>query len=212
MDRINEIFSNVKRVKKFADVGCDHGYVSELVVKNGIAEQVIITDISKECLKKAEGLLAHYIEKGLVKSLVTDGLKGVDEDTEEVLIAGMGGEEIIKILSSSTFKPEILVLQPMKNQDKVREYLINSGYKIEKDYTFFDKKFYDLIIAVKGKETLSPLEIKFGKTNLLEKPKAFIEKLQLEISKKRGLLSRDIKQITKEEIEKEIKQMEDILC
>ena len=90
----------------------------------------------------------------------------------------MGGEEIISIISSASRLPNSLVLQPMKNSEKVRENLVKLGFRIERDYTFIaDEKFYDLILAIKGKDCLTEDEILFGRTNLKEKPSAFIEKI-----------------------------------
>ena len=42
MDRITEIYSRLRPCRLFADVGCDHGFVAELVVKNALAEKVYV--------------------------------------------------------------------------------------------------------------------------------------------------------------------------
>ena len=183
MGRLQEIFSNIERAGTFADVGCDHGFISEMVIKNGLANKVVITDISAPSLKKAEKLLENEIKKGRVKSYCTDGLKSVKEDIDECLIAGMGGKEIISILENAVKKPERLILQPMKNVDAVRVFLVENGYKILKDYVFFDKKFYDLIAAVKGEDSLTANEIEFGRTNLSEKGEAFRKRIKIKMSK-----------------------------
>jgi len=185
MSRLKEIFSNIEKAKKFADVGCDHGIIAQMVVKENLADTVIITDISKDSLKKAEDLLKEEMSVGKVKSYFTDGLNGVDLDVDECLIAGMGGKEIIKILTDrkEEFRPNRLILQPMKNVDNLRVFLVENGYKILKDYVFKDRKFYDLIIAIKGEDSLTPNEIAFGRTNLIEKGEAFKERTQIELDK-----------------------------
>lgn len=107
MGRIDVLFGAVKRCGVFADIGCDHGYVSKRVADAGLADKIYITDISAESLKKAEKLLAGYAN---VISVACDGFSGIPERVDEALIAGMGGEEIIKILSAANLLPERLIL------------------------------------------------------------------------------------------------------
>ena len=173
-DRLKRIFEEIPPCSSFADVGCDHGYIAEKMLESGKCNHVIISDISAPSLKKAEKLLKRYIDSGLVRSICRDGLNGISE-VETVLIAGMGGEEIIKILTQSAFLPKVLVLQPMKNVDKVRKKLFSLGYGITKDFLFYDKKYYNLIICKLGYNS-SPYtekEIIFGRDNLLNKSEDF---------------------------------------
>ena len=164
----------------FADVGCDHGYVANAMLKSGKCKFCYITDISAECLKKAEDLLSENFS-GNFKSIVTDGLKGVPK-VEQVLIAGMGGEIISEILKNADFLANRLVLQPMKNPEKVRETVLKSGYRILKDYTFKDGKFYDLIVCEKGEDFYTVDELVYGRDNLRQKPDAFKELIAKRIS------------------------------
>ena len=87
----------------------------------------------------------------------------------------MGGELICEILKNADFLPDRLVLQPMKNTDKVRKTVIELGYKMLKDTTFKDVKYYDLLVCEKGEESYSDYEIEFGRDNLREKGEAFKE-------------------------------------
>ncbi len=141
MGRIEILCSYIDACESFADVGCDHGYCAEHALKSGKCRRAVITDISAKCLEKAETLLAPYIKSGVCKPVCCDGLAGVPTDTEQVLIAGMGGEEIIKILTEG-FIPEKFILQPMKNADKLRKFLIESGCKITVDDIFKEEEYY----------------------------------------------------------------------
>ena len=124
--RIETLCSLLGKAKTFADVGCDHGYCSEYMLKNDLCEKAILSDISKGSLAKAEELLAEYIADGRAVSVLGDGFLGVPADTEEVLIAGMGGSEIVSILSDKKygFIPKRFVFQPMHDAEKLRRYLI----------------------------------------------------------------------------------------
>ena len=183
--RIETICSYLKEAESFADVGCDHGYCSEYMLKNGLCERAILSDISKGSLKKAEELLAEYIDCGRAVAVLGDGFVGVPKDTQEVLIAGMGGSEIISILSDEKygFMPEYFVLQPMHDSEKLRRYLVEKGACILRDFTFFDGKFYDLIVGRRGvegecAEDYSEDEYEFGRDNLRERGEAFLQRME----------------------------------
>ena len=183
--RIETLCALLKPTTTFADVGCDHGYCSEYMLKNGLCAFAILSDISKGSLEKATTLLEEYVKAGKAKGVLGNGFFGVPKDTEEVLIAGMGGEEIVAILSHERygFMPEKFVFQPMLNPDKLRAYILDNGGFIERDYTFMaDGKFYDVIVGRKrkeyeGKQSYNAWEIEFGRDNLIERGEAFIKRI-----------------------------------
>lgn len=187
-ERLKTICSRLPASKTFADVGCDHGYCAKYALDNALCERAYISDISRESLKKAETLLENDIASGRCVPVCTDGLTGFPELPDCVLIAGMGGEEIIKILSQ-TDMPRLFVLQPMKNADRLRSFLLGRGCRITADFTFEDGKFYDLITGEgTGSDRYSPWEIEFGRDNLLSPSPAFARKIALERKKAKALM------------------------
>lgn len=211
MNRITELYSRLRPCRLFADIGCDHGFVAELAVKNGIAEKVYISDISAKCLAKAEKLLAVHIRTGTVESYVSDGFAAFEETPDQALIAGMGGEEIVRILSEARELPERLVLQPMKNASAVRRFLTQNGYKLLEDVTFREVKFYDVICAERGKDELTPDEEFFGRTNLVTRPEAFLEKIGNEIADIGEYLKKPMSEESREELLARKKRLESVL-
>ena len=182
-DRLEKIFALIPECERFADIGCDHGYIAEAMLKSGKAKKVIIADISAKCLEKAEQLLDESIKEGIAVSVVSNGFDKVPP-CDTALIAGMGGEEICDIISRAKTLPASLILQPMKNCDKVRLCAVKSGYKIEKDFMFKSAgKYYDLMLLTKGKDALTQEEIEFGRDNLDGKNQDFKEFLQVKISR-----------------------------
>lgn len=182
-DRLKEIFINIDECEVFADVGCDHGYIAKAMLKSGKSKKVIVSDISAKCLQKAIDLLSKEIAENKAVAIVSDGFKNLPQ-CDLALIAGMGGEEIISIIENAPKLPEKLILQPMKNLEKVRTFLVEKGYKIILDYVFYKNgKFYDLIKVEKGIDTLTQEEIEFGRTNLIEKGSAFTKRLKEDIKK-----------------------------
>ena len=186
--RIDTLCSLLVSAKTFADVGCDHGYCSEYMLKNGLCEYAILSDISKGSLAKAEALLAPYIRQGKAVSVLGDGFFGVPSDVDEVLIAGMGGSEMVSILSDAKhgFMPKRFVFQPMHDAEKLRRYILENGGYIERDFTFQDVKFYDVIVGGKREnggqvcdETpYTDAEYEFGRENLQQYPDAFTARLK----------------------------------
>ncbi len=181
--RIDTLCSLLTAAETFADVGCDHGYCSEYMLKNGLCKRAILSDISKGSLAKAESLLAPYIRSGVAVAVLGDGFKGVPPDTDEVLIAGMGGSEIVSILSDEKygFIPKRFVFQPMHDGEKLRRYLLKNGGYIERDFTFEDGKFYDVLVGGRiqpntERQTYTDAEYEFGKENLREMPTAFVKR------------------------------------
>ncbi len=184
--RLKLIASHIGKGNVFADIGCDHGMISKYVLENRLFNKVIASDVSEKSLNKAKKLLNKFKS---VSFIVSDGFSNFDIVPDEAVIAGMGGEEICSILSRAETLPEKLILSPQKNQRKVRELLIRKNYKIFDDYTVFDKKFYDIIVAKKGDDAYSELELEFGRTNLQVMPNDFILKLKSEKEKVLNLIN-----------------------
>lgn len=179
--RLKTLYSELKGGGTFADVGCDHGYIAEKALENGLFDEVIISDISEKCLKKAESRLSLRFG-GRFKAVVSDGFDNLPH-VDEALISGMGGEIISAMLARREDKPSRLVLQPMKNAEKVRRFLVENGYFITRDYTFKDKKYYHVVVAEKPagklaeksdkKDEYADDEYLFGRDNLREKSDDF---------------------------------------
>lgn len=213
MNRIEEICSVLKKGKILADVGCDHGYIADLALKKGLFEKVYLSDISAGSLKKAEALLSEEIKKGRCIPVVADGMKGLPLNVDTLLIAGLGGEEIIKILREG-YLPKQFVFQPMKNAEKLREYLLECGAKIERDDTFScGGYYYDLIAGENsGGSSYSALEIKFGRDNLTCRGEAFLGKLHEECKKLEGYLREEsMSEQNRRKLGDQLKQLREIL-
>ena len=188
--RIRAICAELLPCGVFADVGCDHGYCTQYMLENGLCRRAVLSDISAASLAKAEKLLGSYIRAGIAASVCCAGLERVPRDTDEVLIAGMGGDEIADILEGG-FLPPVLVLQPMKHAPKLRRFLLERGYAIERDFTFTDGKHYDLLRAVRGgaPRRYSPRDIAFGYDNLHTPSGEFVALLREEAEKCRARLA-----------------------
>ena len=73
-------------------------------------------------------------------------------EAESIIIAGMGGELVIHILTEGDAvckKAKELILQPQSDIHKVRYYVRNAGYKIvDEDMVLEDGKYYPIMRVV----------------------------------------------------------------
>lgn len=186
--RLNYIVDSIPRCGTLADVGCDHGYVGIEALTRGVADEVIFSDISSECLQKARKNCPTGLESK-VSFVCQDGLGNIRCDV--AVICGMGGLEILSILNNAKRLPEAIVLQPMRNIVDVRKF-VAEHYSITLDTTIFDGKFYRVIVGEKaGSKTreLSELEREFGLTDMTKPSDDFIKYLQNEQAKLTNILS-----------------------
>lgn len=210
MQRIKKLCSYLFECNTFADVACDHGYIAEYMLKNGLCESATVSDISEKCLKKAEILLSEYISAGKCRAVCCDGLKGVDRDTDCVMIAGIGGEEIIKILKEG-FIPKAFVFQPMKNAEALREFLLENGCYLDTDDVFTDgKKYYFVIKGGKGQaQQYTEEEIIYGRDSL--KNPVFYDYLKKELHKKKSYLKSRMSEENRALLVRQIEKMEEVI-
>ncbi len=212
-ERVSKICAALERCAVFADVGCDHGFMTRYMFRRKLCERAYITDISEGSVRKAARLLEREIAAGKCFPVVADGLDGIPERCDLVLIAGMGGEEIIKILRRSGL-PQRFVLQPMKNSEKVRQYLLEQGAMLDLDYTFSEgEKFYDLIRGSgQGGDSYSPREIAYGRDNLNGKyPAEFLRKTEQEREKIMIRLTADMKEESRAALTEQLREREELI-
>lgn len=147
--RLNLILSHV-RGKSVADIGTDHAYIPIRLSQKGI--RVIATDIRQGPLDMAKAHIQKH--ECAVELRLGGGLDPIEAgETEDIIIAGMGGEMIINILSADENKARqsLLILQPMNSQYELRKFLYENNYTILcEDLATEGFKVYNLIVAKSG--------------------------------------------------------------
>lgn len=140
-----------------ADVGTDHGYIPISLMQEQKIKGAIAMDINQGPLDRArENIATAHLEE-YIQTRLSDGVEALAPDeADSILIAGMGGELMIHILSEGTQICESareLILQPQSDIRKVREYLREHHYKIvDEDMVCEDEKYYPMMRAVKVEE------------------------------------------------------------
>ena len=188
LEKILSLLNN--KVGVIADIGTDHGILAFRILTDLKADKVIATDISEPSLDKARELKDRYGFGNKFLCKVGDGLKPLKDEKkiDVVIIAGMGGIEIVKILNQKPSNLEIgsFIFQPMQDAEILREFLISSGYNISVDETVKDRdKFYSTIKCdgVIAPKTASIEEIVVGKTDRQRLGNDFRQWLEMEITK-----------------------------
>lgn len=152
--RLKAIADSVTKGNRVADVGCDHAYISIYLIENDIAPYVIAMDINKGPLSRAEENIKSKKYEEKIETRLSNGLeKMCPKEADTILLAGMGGVLMIKILEEGkevVNDAKELVLQPQSEIPLVRKYIHSIGYQIKEEQILMDDyKYYVVIKAVK---------------------------------------------------------------
>ena len=135
------------------DVGTDHGYVPIALVQGNIIPKAIAVDINKGPLERAN---EHIRANGLTEQITTrlsNGLEAIhDGEVDSIVIAGMGGELVIHILTAGETvcrSAKELILQPQSDIPHFRRFVMQNGYQIiQEEMILEDGKFYPIMKVV----------------------------------------------------------------
>ena len=166
--RLQLLADLVPQDARLADIGTDHGYLPVYLIQQGRITSAIAADVGQEPLQHAIRTAAEYGVSGIDFRLC-DGLVGVSpQETDTIVIAGMGGQTIIHILEAAPWAkvPEQykLLLQPMTKAGLLRHWLVDQGYRFLEERLVWDKDFlYPVMILTGGQQPpLSDIEAEYG--------------------------------------------------
>ncbi len=157
--RLMHIASLVPAGSVLADVGTDHGYIPVYLRQMGIIDRAIASDIGREPLDHARRTAEEYAVTGIDFRLCA-GLEGIaPEECDTVIIAGMGGETIMEILSAAPWTRDgahTLLLQPQTKIEELRRRLCEHGYAIVRETLVEDKGKLYVVMTVTAGEAFTP--------------------------------------------------------
>ena len=157
--RLALLASLVPQGAVLADVGTDHGYIPVCLRQRGVIDRAIASDIGREPLEHARRTAQQYGVKGIDFRLCS-GLSAIaPEETDVIVIAGMGGENIAQILAGAPWTADgrpTLLLQPQSRAEALRRFLAEHGYAIAREALVRDRGFlYPVIEAGAGEMHLT---------------------------------------------------------
>ena len=172
--RLQTIAELVPYGARVIDVGTDHGMLPVWLAQTGRIQHAWASDLRPGPLARAASLIRDSGVDGRVSTKLTDGLDGFSaEEGDTVIIAGMGGETIVSILSASAWigNGAQLILAPQTKQDVLRRYLLKHGFTITSEKLTRDTgRIYPILTARGGgvSAAYSEAELYTGAFDLLE--------------------------------------------
>jgi tRNA (adenine22-N1)-methyltransferase len=150
--RLQAVADMVTDGRSVADIGCDHGYVSIYLYQQKQCPKVIAMDVKNGPLERAKANIEKYGLNDYIEVRLSDGASALQEgEVDTLLLAGMGGRLIIRILEQgfahlgTDFE---LVLQPQSEIFLVRAFLRQQGMEITDEQMVLDEgKYYAVIKA-----------------------------------------------------------------
>ena len=106
--RLTTIANLVTKNAKVLDVGTDHAYLPIYLIQNDITKNVIASDISENALDGAKKNITKANVKG-IKLICTDGINGITDRFDTLIISGMGTSTIISILKGHILPDKIIL-------------------------------------------------------------------------------------------------------
>ena len=165
--RLAAIAAQVPQGARLADIGTDHAYLPTALLLAGRIERAVASDVREGPLQRGRETARHYGQEENITFRCCDGLEGLTPDqADTVVIAGMGGELIARILSQTPWTREArLLLQPMTGQPALRRWLVENGYCIQREQIVREGEKFYVILTVRGGQSqpYTPAELWVGR-------------------------------------------------
>ena len=141
----------VRKGARIADVGCDHGYLSIHLLREGIAAGAICSDVRQQPLQSARRNAQKYGLQDKMEFYLSDGVQSIPQNFDTLICAGMGADTIVSILEaapwlrSSSYR---LILQCQSKTPMLRKYLSDVGFSIVREAVLRDGRFLYTVMEV----------------------------------------------------------------
>lgn len=194
--RMERLASLVTEGNRLADVGTDHGYLPIALVRERRIPSAIAMDVNQGPLDRAKEHIRTYGLDTYIETRLSDGLtklKAGEADT--VLIAGMGGQLMARILKGGAHcldSVKELILQPQSEIWLVRKWLEENGFAItDEDIVKDEGKYYPMMRAVHGESApLGEAELSYGNVTCQRSLETLAGYLRAELEKNERILER----------------------
>lgn len=133
-----------------ADVGTDHAYIPIFLVEQGIIPAAVALDVNEGPLLRAKENISEHGLGGRIRTRISDGVEALNpSEAESVVIAGMGGGLVIRILKNgmdTIRQMRECILQPQSEIKKVRAFLLEEGFSFtDENMVEEDGKYYPVM-------------------------------------------------------------------
>ena len=147
--RLENIIERMPASGCIADIGCDHAYVAIEAVRRGKAARALACDVRKGPLQQAAEHILCAGLAGKIETRLSDGLEKVAPgEADCVIIAGMGGPLMERILQGRLADFGHFVLSPQSEIPHFRRFLLAEGMQIDEETMLIDEGKYYVIFNV----------------------------------------------------------------
>jgi len=196
-----------------ADIGTDHAFLPiEAVLRGYVVDAIAIDNKIGPYEQAVSNVKLHQLQNRIHVSL-GEGLEAIVNHTDVVVIAGMGGETISDILLNGDLKNvKRLILQPNRDVALSRKTIMELGWKIIDEVVLEEHpRYYDIIVAERGKVNYSDLELRHGPLLLKTKPFYFTKRLAEQKAQMEMILQRVKDKNKRAEIMNKLHELKEIL-
>ena len=171
------------------DVGTDHGTIPVWLARRSYPGRILASDINAGPLNAAKRTAVQAGVTNRIEFLLSDGLRLCPpEAVDTIVIAGMGGDLIVKILDEAEWcmHPRYrLVLQPMTRAEVLRYWLAYNEFEILTESVAEEgNTLYQILTARFGGHTaLNDAELFCGKRSLAENDSLWLRSLYGQIKR-----------------------------
>lgn len=142
----------VRDGSRLADIGTDHAYLPVWLCQNGKCPSAIAADINPDPLERGKETIKNAGMSNIVKARLSSGLKEIcPDEADDIVIAGMGGELIAKIMEECSFAKDSskhFILQPMTKSEILIRWLCQNGFEIiNQDCCIAANKCYTVLLV-----------------------------------------------------------------
>ena len=173
--RLSAVAALLDNCDRMADIGTDHGYIPIYLVERKRVQGAIAMDIGKGPLQRAKDHVQLHKLDEYIELRLSDGAKKLEVgEVQEVVIAGMGGRLMMKIIDESRelfHSLQGFVIQPQSEYGFVRHFLEENGFCfLKENIVEEDGKYYPMMRVTSGVMKLGEeCFYEYGKSLLTQK-------------------------------------------
>ena len=177
-----------------ADIGSDHGKLMIALFNDGkIPKGYAVENKKGPYDRLVKALKSVNIDEDVVP-LFSDGISELPTSVSTIVLAGMGGDTILKILTSHKEKLKLvqtIIIDAHSNTPKLRKEISEMGFVIaDEKVVEEDKIYYEIIKFIRSDVAFyNEKDIEFGPILRMEKSTTFKQKYEARIKEIEHLLS-----------------------
>lgn len=179
-----------------ADVGTDHGFVPIRLVELGLCGRALAMDVRPGPLERAREHIRQHGLEGRIETRLGDGLERLRPgEAQAVVIAGMGGELMLRILKEGAHvRGQVAhwILSPQSELSRFRHGLEEMGLCIrEESMVLEDGKYYTVLDVIPGEMHYQrEYQYRYGDCLIRKNSPVLREFLEREMEKNRRIRER----------------------